>query len=126
MSEASTTRSATLPSGLAQQAVADHAAGDLVAFGAGERRVVDDEGHRHGRGVDRLRHQRGVDRRIAEGVGDGALGQAGDGDDVACLGFVERSALDAAEGEDLGDAALLDRLAVGAQHLHGLVRLDRA
>ena len=45
-------------------------------------------------------------RGIAEGVGDGALGEAGDGDDVAGFGFLERRALDAAEGEDLGDAAL--------------------
>ena len=65
-------------------------------------------------------------RGIAEGIGDGALGEAGDGDDVAGFGFFERRALDAAEGEDLGDAPVLDQLAVAAQHLHGLVRLDRA
>ena len=44
-------------------------------------------------------------RGIAEGVGDGALGQAGDGDDVAGFGLLDRRALEAAEGEDLGDAA---------------------
>ena len=95
--------------GLLQQAVADHAARHLVAFGAGERRVVDDERHRHGRRIDRLRLDRGLDGRIAEGVGDGALGEAGDGDDVAGFGFLDRRALEAAEGEDLGDAAGLDR-----------------
>ena len=62
---------------------------------------------------------------IAERIGDGALGEAGDGDDVAGFGLLERRALDAAEGEDLGDAAVLDQLAVAAQHLDGLVRLDR-
>ena len=56
--------------------------------------------------------QRRLDGGIAEGVGDGALGQARDGDDVAGFGFFERRALDAAEGEDLGDAAALDQLAV--------------
>ena len=94
--------------GLAHQAVADDAAGDLVALGAGERAVVDDEGHGDGRRIDRLRMQRLGDGRIAERVGDGALGQAGDGDDVAGLRLVDRLALEAAEGEDLGDAAGFD------------------
>ena len=75
-------------------------------------RIVDDEGHGDGRRIDRLRLQRLGDRRIAEGVGDGALRQAGDGDDVARLGLVDRLALEAAEGEDLGDAAGLDQRAV--------------
>ena len=44
--------------GLAQQAVADHAARHLVAFGAGERRIVDAEGHRERRRIDRLGRQR--------------------------------------------------------------------
>jgi hypothetical protein len=110
----------------AQQAVADHAAGHLVAFGAGERRVVDDERHRHGRRIDRLRDQRRLDAEVAEGIGDGALGQAGDGDDVACVRLIQRNALDAAEGEDLGNAALLDQLAVAVHRLDGLVRLDVA
>ena len=54
---------------------------------------------------------------IAERVGDGALGQAGDGDDVARLRLVDRLALEAAEGEDLGDAAGLDQRAVMGEHL---------
>ena len=112
--------------GFAQQTVADHAARHLVAFGAGERGVVDDERHRHGRRIDRLRRQRHFDGRIAEGVGDGALGQAGDGDDVAGFGFIERRALETAECQDLGDAPGLDQLAVGMQHLDLLVRLEHA
>ena len=112
--------------GLAQQAVADDADGDLVALGAGERAVVDDEGHGDGRRVDRLRMQRLGDDRIAERVGDGALGQAGDGDDVAGLSLVDRLALEAAEGEDLGNAAGFDQRPVIGQHLDRLVRLQRA
>ena len=46
--------------------------------------------------------ERRLDHGIAERVGDGGLGQAGDGDDVAGLGLLDRHALDAAEGEQLG------------------------
>jgi hypothetical protein len=112
--------------GLAQQAVADHAAGHLVAFGAGERRVVDDERHRYRRRIDRLRHQRRLDRGIAEGVGDRALGEARDGDDVAGFGFIQRRALDAAEGEDLGDTPCSMVLPSAPSTFTLLVRLDRA
>src|SRR3546814_18587486 len=40
--------------------------------------------------------------------------------------FRSRSGLDAAEGKDFRDPARFDLLAVLAQHLYGLVRLDRA
>ena len=53
-----------------------------------------------------------VDVERAERVGDGRLGHAGEGDDVAGLGLVDRLLRQAAEGEDLGDAELLDLLAV--------------
>ena len=46
-------------------------------------------------------------------------------DDVAGFGLFHGGALDAAESEDLGDAAGLDQLAVMIEHLDGLVRLDR-
>ena len=51
-----------------------------------------------------------------------AVGQPGDRDDVARLDFIDRLALEAAEGQHLGDAALLDELAVARQRLDGLVR----
>ena len=54
--------------GLAEQPVADHAAGDLVAFGAGERGIVDPERHGEGRRIHRLGRQRIGDLRIADGV----------------------------------------------------------
>ena len=53
-------------------------------------------------------------RWLAERVGDGGLGEARDRDDVAGFGLVDRLPLEAAEGQDLGDAALLDQLAVAA------------
>ena len=112
--------------GLAQQAVADHAAGHLVAFGAGERRVVDDERHRYRRRIDRLRLQRRIDGRIAECIGDGALGEAGNGDDVAGFGLFQRRALNAAKRNDFCNPPVLDQSAVAAQHLDGLIGLDAA
>ncbi len=63
-----------------------------------------------------------VTRRIAERVGNRALGEAGDRDDVARMRFVDRRALDTAEREDLGDTAGFDQLAVLAENLDGLVR----
>ena len=111
--------------GFLEQAVADDAACHLVALGAGQRRVIDQEGHGHGRRVDRLGGQRLGDGRITERVCHGALGEACNGDDVAGMGFLDRLALEAAEGEDLGDAAVFDQLAVAVEDLDGLVRLDR-
>ena len=103
---------------LAQQAVADHAAGHLVAFGAGERGIVDAERHRQRRRIDRLRRDRRLDRRIADRLADRGVRQAGDGDDVARFGLFDRHALEAAERQHLGDAAALDQLAVAIEHLH--------
>ena len=57
------------------------------------------------------------DRRIGEGVGDGRLDQARDGDDLAGFGAVDRHALEAAEREDLGRAAFLDDIAVHVERL---------
>ena len=63
---------------------------------------------------------------IAEGVGNGAVAEAGDGDDVAGFGLFDRRALDAAESENFRDASLFDHLAGAVQRLDALVRLDRA
>src|SRR5579871_1131909 len=42
---------------------------------------------------------------------------------IAGFGFLDAGALEPTEGEQLGDAALLDELAVAVEHLHLLVRL---
>ncbi len=110
---------------LTQQAVANHPAGDLVAFGAGERGIVDAEHHREGRRIDRLRRQRLGHLGRADGVGDGGERQSGDRHDVAGIAFVDRHAFEAAERQHLGGAALLDQPAVAVDHLHRLIRLDR-
>ena len=118
--------SATLPSRLAHQPLADDAALHLVAFLAGERAVIDAEGHGERRRIDRLCVDRLADLGGGDRVGDGRLGQPGNRDDVAGDALLDRLALEAAEGEHLGDAALLDQLAVARQGLDGLVRPDRA
>ncbi len=109
-----------------EQTVTDNAARHLVAFRARIRAVIDDEGHGHGRRIDWLRSQRLAYRRIAEGVGNSALGKTGDSDDVACMGFVNGLTLDAAESEDLRDTAIFEQRTILTENLDGLVRLDRA
>ncbi len=111
---------------LAQEPVADDAALHLVAFLAGERSVVDAEGHGKRRRVDRLRGDRRLHGGVAERVGDARFLKPGDRDDVARLAEVDALALQAAEGEHLRDAEGLHRLALARQRLHGLPGLHRA
>ena len=111
---------------LLEQAVADDAARHLVALGSRERTVVDGKGHRQRRRVDRLRVQRLDLFRAAQRVGDVELFEPRDGDDVARDRLVDRGALDAAEGEDSRDPALLDQIAVAIEHLDRRVGADRA
>ncbi len=112
--------------GLAQETVADHAALHLVAFLAGQRAIVDAEGHGQRRRVDRLGGQRVRHLQIADRVGHGSLGQPGDGDDIARNAFLHGQALKPAEAQELGDAALLDWLAVAANRLYRHTRLHNA
>ncbi len=104
--------------GLPEQAVADLAGGDLLAFAAGQRAVVDAEGHRQGRRIDRDGGERGGQFRGADGVGDGGLAEAGDGDDVAGFRLLHRHAIQAAERQQLGHPAGLAGGAVGVKDLH--------
>ena len=60
----------------AHQTVADDAAGDLVAFGAGQRRVVDRESHRNRRRIDRARDDRRGYGEIAQRIGNRCLAEA--------------------------------------------------
>ena len=53
--------------------------------------------------ADRVRHRR--------------LRQPGDGDDVAGLRLLDAGAVEPAKGQHLGDAALLDQIAVAVEHL---------
>ena len=66
------------------QTVADLAAGDVLALAAGQRAVVDGEGHLDGGVVDLHEGQRLHAGGAAQGVADGDVRQAGEGHDVAC------------------------------------------
>src|SRR6201991_1055384 len=73
---------------------------------ADERRVVDLEGHADHRLVDAQRRQRFRRIRRGQRVGDGQVGDARDGDDVARFGAVLLDALEAEEAEHLDNLAL--------------------
>src|SRR5690606_22044634 len=107
------------------QAILDVAAGDELAFLAGERRVVDLEGHAHGRLVDGQRRQ-GLDVvLVAQGVGDVQLVHTRYADDVTGSGFLHFDALQTGVAHDLEDTAVA-LLAVGADGGHRAVGLDGA
>ncbi len=112
--------------GFLHQAVEDDAALHLVAFLAGERTVIDAERHRQRRRIDGLGRQGRLDRRIAQRVGDGRLAHAGDGDDLAGFGLFDRHALEAAEGQHLLHAEVLDELAFAIERLERLAGLEHA
>ena len=75
---------------LAHQALADLAAGDELAFLAGERRGVHLEVHDQRRLVDGDRRQRIGVVDVADRVADVHVLDAGDGNDVAGDGLVHR------------------------------------
>ena len=109
---------------LAQQPLADDAALHFVALGAGERGIVDAEGHRQGRRIDRLRRAAARSPPVRTSVcDDGRLGQAGDGDDVAgeasSIGVRSRPR----KASTLVTRPVLDQVAVAVQHLDRLVGL---
>jgi hypothetical protein len=68
------------------EALADLAAGDVLAFTTGQRRGVDHEVHGQGRLVDRDRLHAFEAVRVAQGDADVDLGDAGHQHDVAGLG----------------------------------------
>ena len=110
--------------GLALQALADDPALHLVAVAARIRAVVDGEAHRQRRRVDLTRVERRRHGGIGDGVGDGGFHQAGDGDDIAGFGALDRNALEPAEGEDLGRAALFHHGAVDVERLDWRVDVE--
>lgn len=107
------------------QALLDVAAGDELAFAAGERRIVDLEGHAHGRLVDGQRRQRLDVLRVAQGIGDEQLLHAADADDVAGFRLGHLDALQAVVAHDLQDAAVALAAVVADGHHRG-VGLDLA
>ena len=86
---------------LAEQALADLAAREVLALAAGERRGVDLERHADGRLVHHQRRQRFGLCRVAERVRNRGRLDAGERDDVARAGVVDFDAIEAVEAEHL-------------------------
>ena len=111
---------------LGVQAVLDQAGGDLRALDlAHERGGVGADGHRDGRVVDVDQRQGDRVLRVGQGLADGDVGDAGDGDDVTGVGDLAGLALQALGDEELGDADVLD-LAAALHPGHGLALLQLA
>ena len=103
------------------------AGGDIGALAAGERAVVDGEGHHDGRLGDLDEGQRLDGVRRADGVADHDVLDAGDGDDLAHLGRLDRHALEAVKGEEAAQTEILVQVGVKVVGAGGhRVELQRA
>jgi hypothetical protein len=119
---------------LLAQALADLAAGDELAFGAGVRRVVDHEGHVQRRLVDAQHRQRFGFLGVGDRAADREIFDAGHENDIAGDRFVEGNSFEAAKTEHLADLGGLRRamfvLALGiglaVHHDHLLCRFQAA
>ena len=116
---------------LFEQALAQVARGDELALRAGERAVVRDELHLHGRLFDVEQRQHDRAQRLGDRLADGELLHAGDGADVAGGGLGELEALERLVAEDLRDAELLalavavdEQRAVALAHAPGFDAAD--
>ena len=106
------------------QTVTDLAAGDILALTAGQRAVVDGEGHLDGGVVDLHEGQRLHAGGAAQGVADGDVRQAGEGHDVACGDVVAGLTAIGLEVIQLGQtAAHLQVGVVPVAHDHFLAHL---
>ena len=89
------------------QTVAQVAGGDVFALAAGERGIVDGEGHLDRRVGDLDERQRLDGLEIAERAADGDVGNAGEGDDLARRGLLDGAAAEAGELIQRDDLFLL-------------------
>ena len=107
---------------LAHQARAQVAGGDVGALAAGERAVIDGEGHHDGRLGDLDEGQRLHRVRRADGVADHDVLDAGDRHDLTHGRLLNRHALEAVEGEQAAQAEAFAqlRILVVAAGLHGI------
>ena len=109
------------------QTVTDLAAGDILALTAGQRAVVDGEGHLDGGVVDLQEGQRLDMGGAAQGVADGDVGQTGESHDVACGDVVAGLTAIGLEVIQLGQtAAHLEVGIVPVAHDHFLAHLGDA
>ena len=107
-----------------KQAVPQVAGGDILALTAGQRAVVDREGHLHGGVVDLDEGQRLDLSGAAQGVADGHIRQAGEGHDIACGDVIAGLTAVCLEVVQLGQtAAHLQVGVVPVAHDHFLAHL---
>ena len=98
------------------ETLAQIAAGDELAFFTAEGRVVHRKLDGDGRLIDDDERQRHRVFDAGQGLADGDAFDAGDSDDVADLGLRGLGALQAGEGEELGDLDLLQRQVAAGEH----------
>jgi hypothetical protein len=114
---------------LAHEAVAQLARGQELAaalvLDAGERRIVDLEGHRDRRFVHRQHRQLFHFGGVADRVGNAEAFDARDGDDVAGPRFLDLMPFEAEEAKHLQHLGVAG-LAFAVDHRDLLVGLDRA
>ena len=109
------------------QTVTDLAAGDILALTAGQRAVVDGEGHLNGGVVDLHERQRLDIGGAAQSVADGDVGQTRESHDVACGDVVAGLTAIGLEVIQLGQtAAHLEVGVVPVAHDHFLAHLGDA
>jgi len=109
------------------QTVADLTAGDELALTAGQRAVVDREGHLHGGVVDLDERQRLHVGGAAQGVADGHVRQTGECHDITCGDVVTGLTTVGLEVVQLGQtAAHLQVGVVPVAHDHFLAHLGDA
>ena len=110
-----------IPLGLGHQAGADHPALHFRAVAPGHGRVIDGKGHGQGRRVNRWRHDRLGYHGIGEGVGNGGVLQAGDGNNIAGRNRLHRNTVQATKGQQLSHPGSFHHTAVIAQRADGIV-----
>ncbi|MPM56064.1 hypothetical protein SDC9_102863 [bioreactor metagenome] len=93
---------------LALQAGLEQPGGEVLAGPAGQRGGVDADRHRDRRLVDGDQRQRPGILRVGQGLADGDLGDARDGDDVAGAGGLGRDPLERLGHQQLGELDVLD------------------
>ena len=99
---------------------------DLFAVLPRQRAVIDAEGDGDGGRIDGLRRDRVSDGEVADRVGHRGFRHARKADDIARFGEVDRLLRQAPERENLGDAELLDLLAIAAERFDGFAGFQRA
>ena len=99
---------------------------NLAAIAPRQWGIIDPEGHRNRRRINRLRFQRCFHRQRADRVRHGRLGHARQADDIARDRLFDVLLRKSPEGLNSGDAELFDLLAYAAERLNRCADFQRA